>query len=98
MISECIECVTTYLTSLEVDTSLESIFEYIGYLIYLLLCESLIIPYCCGLELIGDLFAIFLNLLSECEYGELASLDPDNLSIFEHDELCRNTRDSVDIR
>jgi hypothetical protein len=97
MIPEGIERITAYLSSFEVDTSLEGIFEYIGYLIYLLLCEGLIVPYSCGLELISYLLAIFLNLLSEREYRELPSLDPDNLSIFEHDKLCRNTRDSIDI-
>ena len=97
MISECIECVTAYLTSLEVDPSLECIFEHIGYLIYLLLRECLIIPDSCSLELISYLFAILLNLLSECEYRVFSSLDTNNLSIFEHDEFCRNTRDSVDI-
>ena len=98
MVAECIECITAYLSCSEVDASLEGIFEHIGYLVYLLLCEGLIVPYGCALELIRYLFAIFLYLLSECEYRELASLDADNLSILEHDELSRNTRDGVDIR
>lgn len=97
MVSESIECITTYLSGLEVDTSFEGIFEYIWYLVYFLLCEGIIVPYSCSLELISYLFAIFLNLLSKCKYREFSSLDTNNLPILEHDELRRNTRDSVDI-
>ena len=97
MVSESIECITAYLSRFEVDPSLESIFENIWYLVYLLLSKGLIVPDSCSLKLISYLFAIFLNLLSECEYRELPSLDPDDLPILEHDELCGNTRDSVDI-
>lgn len=97
MISERIECITAYLPSFEVDTSLECIFEDIRYLVYLLLSEGLKRSDSCSLELISDLFAIFLNLLSERKYRELASLDPDYLPILEHDELCRHTRDGIDI-
>lgn len=97
MISECIECITTYLTRLEVDTSLECIFEYIRDLVYFLLGECLIVADSCGLELISYLFAIFGYLLPKCKYRVLPSLNSDDLSILEHDEFCCNTRDSIDI-
>ena len=68
MISESIERIAAYLPCLEIDPSLECVFEYIWYLIYLLLGKSLKIPNSCGLELIRDLLWIFTHLLSKCKY------------------------------
>lgn len=98
LICEGIEGSTPYLSCIEIDSSLQRIAQYLWDLRDLLLCKGVEIPNSRRLEFFGDLLTILLDLLPKCKYGVCTSLDTDNLSILEHDELSRDTRDGVDIR
>lgn len=68
LICESVERLTAYLSSFEINPSLQGITEYLWDLGDLLFCKRVECSDRRCLELCSDLFTIFLDLLSECKY------------------------------